>query len=99
MSSAYKCQTKCFYRNRLWVVGEVIVPMEGEKLPKHFVQASAYKKSKADIRLAADPKTLLELNKAEQAEALRAVGHAPRNAEEAKADAAVSNADADQAFA
>lgn len=39
----YKCVKKCFYRNRLWVPGETLVPEEGEKLPKHFKVAKTVK--------------------------------------------------------
>lgn len=73
----YICQTKCFYQNRVWNVGESLQFQATEKNPvppKHFVPKAKYKPDPKTVP-PQDPKTFAEWQKKEQEEARRAVGH------------------------
>lgn len=34
----YRCKTKCFWNNTLWMEGDTIDVPEGQKLPEHFTE-------------------------------------------------------------
>jgi hypothetical protein len=61
------CVTKCIFRKRLWIPGETLESLPGEKMPKHFKE-----KSDLDIhekKLIDDtPKTMHEMNQQEAIE-------------------------------
>lgn len=77
---SYVCQTKCFFQNRVWKVGESLQLPENIKPPKHFVDKAAFK---ADPKTTppSDPRSFAEWQKREQEEARRAVGHGKPKAE------------------
>lgn len=71
----YVCVKKCFFRGRIWALGETLVPSPGESVPKHFITKDKYvPEPVVDLK---DPKTFHELQKKENAAALAAVGHKP----------------------
>lgn len=37
----YVCTKACFYRNRVWGVGEILLPRSGEQVPHHFKEDAA----------------------------------------------------------
>ena len=54
----YVCKKRCFYKSRLWGVGEFLTPLKGEKLPKFF---EPRKKGEA-VQEVEEPKTFTEIN-------------------------------------
>jgi len=65
----YTCVKKCFYRNRLYSVGESFTSEKGEKVPPYFVPAKRYKAVEVDL-------------KKQDERAIEAVGHAKPSSEE-----------------
>ena len=47
----YKCITKCFYRSRLYSVGESIDLEDGEQPSKHFVPINKFRKKITDPKV------------------------------------------------
>jgi hypothetical protein len=58
----YKCVKKCFFKNRLYDVGEPVNIGKGEKVPSHFVLTKDFKKEKVGLE-------------AKDKEAAKAIGH------------------------
>ena len=71
----FVCVKKCYFRARVWVVGETLETVKGEKLPKHF---EAVKKVapvvKEPEKVKDEPQTMSGLNKAEEKAEKEAAG-------------------------
>ena len=44
----YVCVKACFYRDRLWAPGEILEPVDGETVNKHFKPISAIEPEKPE---------------------------------------------------
>ena len=58
----YKCVNKCYFRDRVWGVGEFLDSRKGEKIPHHFEQADEVE---SDVDEDGEPETMSELNAAQ----------------------------------
>lgn len=59
-ATEYVCIKVCYYRNRLWELGETLAPHNGELVPRHFMP-----KDKAVVAVKKQeegPKTFQEMN-------------------------------------
>ena len=77
----YVCKKKCFFRDRVWSVGETLQAKQDE-VPKHFVLKEKYVPEEKEVPQ--DPQSLSEFQKEEAKQVLAGVGHSgvkPANAE------------------
>lgn len=75
----YKCKTKCFFKNRLYQVGDSYNAEKGEKVPEHFIEQSKFKiplSKKEEI----EARSFYEAQMNEGKEMLKRVGHKPESA-------------------
>lgn len=60
----YTCIKQCFYRNRLWSLGETLDSKPGEQVPHHF---EAARMVKVEVKMAeAEAKTFSALQKEQE---------------------------------
>lgn len=59
----YICKKKCYFRGKVWLVGQAMSVPEAVKVPAHFVEKSEYK-APASKKEKPEPKTMLDLAKA-----------------------------------
>lgn len=68
-NTEYKCVRSCFFRGRLWGVGEILSPKVGEIIPRHFEFVKGLEVPTQDEPQ--KPMTFSEMNKAEDEKAKR----------------------------
>lgn len=75
----FTCIKKCFFRARLWSVGETLQAAPGEQIPKFFTSKEVKPVSVPPV---AEPRTFAEIHRKEAKDLLAGVGRGDQAAKD-----------------